>query len=171
MRHRTVFATLAAAAIAGLVSTAKAQVREIPAFFGGGGNQAAFDPEIDIVESGAKLDVQATVSADRKYVTMTARPQLANLVALREFTFQNGAPRGIVGLPTPPNPAPANPAPQNQDQAPDAGANRRGARARADKAPPATAPAAPHAAAPTPPAAPSVLEREGMFRIVLQAAR
>ena len=168
MKHRTpVLATLAAAALAGFVPIADAQVREIPAFFGGG-NQAAFDPEIDIVESGAKLDVQATVSADRKYVTMTMRPQLANLVALREFTFQNGAQRGIVGLPNPVNPAPA---PQNQDPAPDAAPNRRGPRARADKAPPATAPAAPQAAAPAPPAAPSVLEREGMFRIVLQPAR
>ena len=37
------------------------------------------------------LDVQATVSADRKYVTLTLRPQLATLVALRDFTFQQGA--------------------------------------------------------------------------------
>jgi general secretion pathway protein D len=37
------------------------------------------------------LDVQATVSADRKYVTLTLRPQLATLIALREFTFQSSS--------------------------------------------------------------------------------
>lgn len=60
-----------------------------------GGNNTAFDPEVSIVESGAKLDVQATVSHDRKYVTMTARPQLSTLIALREFAFQG--PGGVVG--------------------------------------------------------------------------
>ena len=34
------------------------------------------------------LDVQATVSADRKYVTMTLRPQLAQLLNLFVFNFQ-----------------------------------------------------------------------------------
>jgi hypothetical protein len=65
-------------------------------FFGGGGN--SFDPQISVVNSGTVLDVQATVSADRKYVTMTMRPQLATLVALREFAFQNGNGSGIVGM-------------------------------------------------------------------------
>ena len=37
------------------------------------------------------LDVAATVSADRKYVTLTLRPQLSTLVALRDFTFQSNA--------------------------------------------------------------------------------
>jgi general secretion pathway protein D len=36
------------------------------------------------------LDVSATVSADRKYVTLTLRPQLASLLDLASFTFQNG---------------------------------------------------------------------------------
>src|SRR5215210_608732 len=97
MSRVTPLAIAISAVLAGFVPAAKAQqVREVPPFFGG--NNAAFDPEISVVESGAKLDVQATVSADRKYVTMTARPQLANLVAIREFTFQNGA-RGVVGIP------------------------------------------------------------------------
>jgi hypothetical protein len=157
MRHaKTLVATFTAAALAALIPAAEAQVREVPAFFGGG-NNAIFDPEISIVESGVKLDVQATVSADRKYVTMTARPQLASLVAIREFTFQNGGPRGIVGMPPP-----ANPVIQNQDADPKPKAGG----AKASKAPPpATAPAAPKAATP------SVLEREGMFRIVLQPGR
>src|SRR4051812_18139298 len=65
----------------------------------------SFDPEIGIVESGALLDTTATVSADRKYVTLTMRPQLSTLIALREFTFQNGVNPmnlnnpGLVGLP------------------------------------------------------------------------
>jgi hypothetical protein len=60
------------------------------------GNNALFEPTIDIVNSGAKLDVQATVSADRKYVTMTLRPQNAQLLELRSFQFQGG---GNIGLP------------------------------------------------------------------------
>ena len=163
MRYaKPMVAAVVVAALSALSLTADAQVNEVPAFFGGG-NNAIFDPEIGIVESGAKLDVQATVSADRKYVTMTARPQLASLVALRDFTFQNGGPRGVVGLPPAPNPV-------NQDRAGEPRPRARGAGAKADKAPPpATAPA-PQAAA-QPAAAPSVLEREGMFRIVLEPAR
>jgi hypothetical protein len=54
------------------------------------GNTALFEPIIDVINSGAKLDVQATVSADRKYVTMTLRPQNAQLLQLRTFQFQGG---------------------------------------------------------------------------------
>jgi hypothetical protein len=60
------------------------------------GNNSLFEPTIDVVNSGAKLDVQATVSADRKYVTMTLRPQTAELLQLRTFQFQGG---GNIGLP------------------------------------------------------------------------
>ena len=60
-------------------------------FFGGGG---IFDPEIDVVESGMLLDAQAVVSADRKYVTMTMRPQSTQLLSIQEFAFQNGGGRG-----------------------------------------------------------------------------
>lgn len=61
------------------------------------GNNSLFEPIIDVVNSGAKLDAQATVSADRKYVTMTMRPQNATLLALRTFNFQ-GAGQFPVGL-------------------------------------------------------------------------
>ena len=66
-------------------------------FFGAGAT--IFDPEIGVVQSGVLNDVQATVSADRKYVTMTMRATNAQLLALRSFTFQvgNGAPQGFVG--------------------------------------------------------------------------
>jgi general secretion pathway protein D len=49
-----------------------------------------FDATIDVVESGVLLDVQATVSSDRKYVTLTLRPQLANLLELNPFSFVSG---------------------------------------------------------------------------------
>lgn len=67
------------------------------------GNGALFEPEISVVNSGVKLDVQATVSADRKYVTMTMQPQSSELLALRTFQFQGAStpvvilPGGIIG--------------------------------------------------------------------------
>ncbi|QOV88713.1 hypothetical protein [Humisphaera borealis] len=88
MRLHPVIMAFGSLAVLAFASESRAQN-----FFGG--NNTAFDPEISIVESGANLDVQATVSHDRKYVTMTMRPQLATLIALREFTFQG--PGGIVG--------------------------------------------------------------------------
>jgi general secretion pathway protein D len=54
----------------------------------------AFNPTIGLVQSGVLLDVQATVSSDRKYVTLTLRPQLATLIDLLPFTFQTGAAAG-----------------------------------------------------------------------------
>ncbi len=65
-------------------------------------NAVAFAPTVSVVSSGVLLDVQATVSSDRKYVTLTLRPQLAQLLDLFSFTFTTGAP-----APTPtPTPAP-----------------------------------------------------------------
>ena len=65
------------------------------------GGAAIFEPEIDIVNSGQILDAQATVSHDRKYVTMTMRPQSAQLLSLQTFTFQTAAgvalPGGVIG--------------------------------------------------------------------------
>ncbi len=65
------------------------------------GGGSLFQPEVDIVNSGVILDTQATVSADRKYVTMTMRPQNSQLLALKSFTFQTGGPannvNGLVG--------------------------------------------------------------------------
>ena len=104
-----------------------------------GGNNTAFQPQISIVESGAKLDVQATVSADRKYVTMTLRPQVAQLLALRDFVFQG--PGGFVGGGSANN---ANPG-KNPSSSPRAG------------------PMLPASARPAEPV--SVLFREGMTRV------
>lgn len=104
-------------------------------FFNGGAS--AFDPQIDVVNSGVLLDAQATVSADRKYVTLTMRPQNATLLALRDFTFQRGQDLGFVGMPPPVQANQANNA---------ANRNRR------------PAPAAP-------PARPTVLDQPGTTRV------
>jgi general secretion pathway protein D len=71
-----------------LVATQRAYISDLNAQVGTG--VGIFDPEISTVQSGVLLDVSATVSADRKYVTMTLRPQLAQLLQLAEFTFQVG---------------------------------------------------------------------------------
>lgn len=39
----------------------------------------AFDPEVSVISSGVVLDVEGTISADRRYVTMTVRPSLATV--------------------------------------------------------------------------------------------
>ncbi|MFN3168126.1 MAG: hypothetical protein ACE37H_13780 [Phycisphaeraceae bacterium] len=49
-----------------------------------------FDPTISVVTTGAVLDVEGTISSDRRYVTLTMRPSLANLVALRDFQIGAG---------------------------------------------------------------------------------
>ena len=72
-----------------LVATQRAYISDLNAQVGTG--TGIFDPTISTVQSGVILDVQATVSADRKYVTMTLRPQLATLLQLAEFVFQVGA--------------------------------------------------------------------------------
>lgn len=64
---------------------AKAQV---PPFFAASGT--SFTPEIGVVNSGVINDVQAVVSADQKYVTLTMRPANSALLSLQDFTFQNG---------------------------------------------------------------------------------
>jgi hypothetical protein len=70
-------------------------------FMGGG---TAYDPEVGVVESGAKLDATATVSADRRYVTITARADNSDLRELVLFPvvdigFVGGAnPGGDAGV-------------------------------------------------------------------------
>jgi len=46
-------------------------------------NSAAPNPEISYVPTGSMLDVDVTVSHDRRYVTMTLRPQVVNLIDMR----------------------------------------------------------------------------------------
>jgi hypothetical protein len=56
-----------------------------PPFLGGG---TAFDPEVGVVQSGALLDAQATVSADRRYVTITTGTDNSRLLDLTLFPVQ-----------------------------------------------------------------------------------
>ena len=58
----------------------------------------SFDPEIDVVSDGIVLDVEATISADRRYVTMTARPSLAQLTNIRNFVIVGGVTQGGDGI-------------------------------------------------------------------------
>ncbi len=49
---------------------------------------AGFDVTVSAIQSGVILDVEGTVSADRRYVTMTVRPSLANVIQpLRTITI------------------------------------------------------------------------------------
>lgn len=67
------------------------------------GGAAAQAPQTQTVNEGAVLDVQATVSSDRRYVTMTLRPGVGRLNALETFQFaganiETGA--GFIQLPS-----------------------------------------------------------------------
>jgi hypothetical protein len=90
---KVLFGVIAGVPVLSWSSSARAQ-----AF--AGGTPTAFTPEIGIVSTGTVNDVQATVSADEKYVTLTMRPQVSTLEALRTFTFQQGnTALGYVGMP------------------------------------------------------------------------
>ncbi|HVT90213.1 MAG TPA: hypothetical protein VHD56_15280 [Tepidisphaeraceae bacterium] len=60
-----------------VVATETAYVSDLTPIVGT--SAVAFDPTISIIQSGVLLDVQATVSSDRKYVTLTLRPTLTRL--------------------------------------------------------------------------------------------
>jgi type II secretory pathway component GspD/PulD (secretin) len=54
-------------------------------------------PQIQQINSGAVLDVTATVTADKRYVTMTLRPGLTRLLDVQTFPFGGGAAGGGFG--------------------------------------------------------------------------
>jgi type II secretory pathway component GspD/PulD (secretin)/tetratricopeptide (TPR) repeat protein len=60
-------------------------------------NAVALRPRIAYIPTGSVLDVEATVSADRRYVTMTVRPQVSTLNSIT--TISNGFSGGTVQLP------------------------------------------------------------------------
>ena len=138
--------------VAMLASAAHGQARGM-GFFSPAG-VAAFTPEVDVVSSGVINDVQAVVSSDRKYVTLNMRPSSTNLIALRNFTFQNGSGLGFVGS--------SGPNANGNVNAVGAGGagnvNNVGGAGRAAQAARAQAPAAA-------PAKPSVLDTPGMTRL------
>jgi len=80
----------------GFLAPRAAHAQSTPPFFAAGAT--AFTPEIGVVNSGVVNDVQAAVSADRKYVTLNMRASNSTLLALQEFSFQKGGPAlGFVG--------------------------------------------------------------------------
>jgi Flp pilus assembly secretin CpaC/tetratricopeptide (TPR) repeat protein len=56
-----------------------------------GDNSNAQDVETDTVTSGTVLDVEATVSADRRYVTMTIRPQVSTADLTNQVNINQNA--------------------------------------------------------------------------------
>lgn len=79
-------------------SSAFAQANPNRNFFNTGG-VGLFNPIIDVVNSGSRLVVQPTVSADRKYVTISGQFQNTQLVAIQNFPFFTGGFNGPVGGP------------------------------------------------------------------------
>lgn len=58
---------------------------------------SSFTPEIGVVNTGIVNDLSATVSADRKYVTLGVRAQQSKLLALQEFRINGPQVTGFVG--------------------------------------------------------------------------
>src|SRR5207245_9403929 len=52
-----------------------------------GQGSIGFAPSVSTIGSGVVLDVQATVSADRKFVTLTLRPTLTRVLDIFNFAF------------------------------------------------------------------------------------
>ncbi|MCC7145650.1 MAG: hypothetical protein IT443_04320 [Phycisphaeraceae bacterium] len=48
-----------------------------------------FDVTLDVINTGVVMDVEGTVSADRRYVTLTLRPSLATLKRFRTLSITN----------------------------------------------------------------------------------
>ena len=74
---------LAAVVLIGLCASAASAQRNN--FFNNG--VALFNPIIDTVQSGDRLVVRPTVSADRKYVTIGGEFQSSNVIAIQNFPF------------------------------------------------------------------------------------
>ncbi len=54
-------------------------------------------PQVGTIDSGAVLDVNATVTPDKRYVTMTVRPGVTRLLDLQTIPFSGGASGGGFG--------------------------------------------------------------------------
>jgi hypothetical protein len=90
------FVSLSITGVLAIFTSTSIAPAQVPPFNGGGA--FAFDPEIGVVNSGALLDAEVVVSADRKYVTINARPSVSRLQALNVFPAQQvGIPGGGAG--------------------------------------------------------------------------
>jgi hypothetical protein len=78
----------------GCIAFARPAAAQVP-FFNPGAS--AFSPEISVLNTGVLNDVQATVSADRRYVTLNMRPQQSELINLFEFRIPGPQVTGFVG--------------------------------------------------------------------------
>jgi general secretion pathway protein D len=78
-----------------IVSTQQSYVSDLEVVSSSGA--IGFDPQVETINTGVVLDVQATVSADRKYVTLTLRPSLSRLIALRQFQVAQATAGGATG--------------------------------------------------------------------------
>ena len=56
-------------------------------------------PQMATVRSGVALDVEGTVSADRKYVTLTLRPEMATIVNVRRQPLEGGPAGSFIEVP------------------------------------------------------------------------
>ena len=91
----TRLAAVTSLTIALFATASGALAQNAPPFFGGG--VVANSPTISTVNSGAVFDAQATVSYDRKYVTIGAQAQDSQLIALRDFQVSSAIQQGFVG--------------------------------------------------------------------------
>jgi hypothetical protein len=58
---------------------------QVPPFFGPGA--VGVDPEIEAVHTGVLLHAQVVVSHDRRYVTLSTRPQQTQIIGFHEVRF------------------------------------------------------------------------------------
>lgn len=70
-----------------LIQTQHAYVSDLKIIRDENGKTKSYEPVIEVATSGLTLDLQATASADRKYVTLSIRPKLAKLVRLHTVPF------------------------------------------------------------------------------------
>ena len=71
----------------------RAYGQPVPPFFGG--PITTFDFQIGVIDSGSLLDAQAAVTNDQRYVTITARPDNATVIALKQFRIEAIAASGV----------------------------------------------------------------------------
>ena len=78
-----------------LIAAGELSAQVTPPFFGGA---SAFDPEMEILTYGTMNEMQATVSYDRKYVTLNAHA-VNSQATLQRFTFERASVinQGFVG--------------------------------------------------------------------------
>jgi len=60
-------------------------------------NVSGNQPQVSFIPSGSSLDVEGTISADRRYVTLTVRPEVTRLVQLINVPINTGGAAGGAG--------------------------------------------------------------------------